>query len=42
MAVYFHLSTGSVILDIAVLGLVAGVCSYEIAYKWGNNRHQKH
>jgi heme O synthase-like polyprenyltransferase len=41
VCVSFNLTTGNTIYDIAAIGLVAGLISYEIAYYFGNNKKKR-
>lgn len=41
IAVHYKLTTGSAILDVAIIGLLSGLCSYEVAYYHGNNKPTK-
>jgi hypothetical protein len=41
IAVHYNLTTGNVILDVAFIGLAAGLVSYEVAYYHGNSTHTR-
>jgi len=41
IAVHYNLTTGTVIYDVAAIGLLSGLVSYEVAYYHGNNTHRK-
>jgi len=41
IAVHYNLTTGNTILDVAFIGLAAGLASYEVAYYHGNNNRTK-
>jgi heme O synthase-like polyprenyltransferase len=41
IAVHYNLSAGNTIIDVAIIGLIAGIISYELAYYYGNNNATK-